>query len=144
MIFCKLYRFSFVSFICHIFLFAVAGDWAEWGQWSECDPSCSCGKKIRARACANAPSAASCNGDPTETAPCSSESSNHPVCHNTTNPGGLTRTIVKCLYDLFGKLYSMPIRAKSCILYVCAICSESMKIADINFRKHKRQHGRLL
>ena len=26
----------------------VDGEWQEWGQWSHCDPSCSCGKKIRA------------------------------------------------------------------------------------------------
>ena len=50
----------------------VDGEWQEWGQWSDCDPSCSCGKKIRARAC-TAPlfGGNDCIGDPTETAPCS-------------------------------------------------------------------------
>ena len=65
-------------YISLIILSAVAGVWQEWGQWSECDPSCSCGKKMRARACTT-PTAAACSGEPTETAPCSSESSNLPL-----------------------------------------------------------------
>ena len=47
-----------------------AGIWAEWGEWSECDPTWFNGKKFRFRHCINAPSAASCDGDPTETDPC--------------------------------------------------------------------------
>ena len=50
--------------------------WTEWGEWSACDSSCSCGKKIRLRHCANAPSTDSCHGKAIETAPCSSESTN--------------------------------------------------------------------
>ena len=65
----------------------VDGEWQEWGQWSHCDPSCSCGKKIRARAC-TAPlfGGSDCVGDPTETAPCS-ESSYQPSCQNTISSG---------------------------------------------------------
>ena len=65
----------------------VDGEWQEWGQWSDCDPSCSCGKKIRARAC-TAPlfGGNDCIGDPTETAPCS-VSSYQPSCQNTNSSG---------------------------------------------------------
>ena len=70
-------------------LFAVSGVWAEWGEWSECDPSWSGGNKFRFRNCNNAPSSAACDGDPTEKAPCSSESTNQPTCQNATNPGDL-------------------------------------------------------
>jgi len=49
----------------------IDGEWQEWSEWSHCDPSCSCGKKFRSRHCNNAPSAAACDGDRTETAPCS-------------------------------------------------------------------------
>ena len=65
----------------------LAGVWAEWGEWSECDPSSSNCKKFRARQCANAPSTSYCDGDPTETAPCPSDSPNQPPCQYATNPG---------------------------------------------------------
>ena len=81
----------------------IEGKWQEWGQWSYCDPSCSCGKKFRVRAC-TAPLLGGnyCVGDPTETAPCSAasccsstvsrirtlESPYQPsTCQNTTSPG---------------------------------------------------------
>ena len=51
------------------------GTWSEWGRWSECDPSWSGGNKFRSRNCNNAPSAAACDGDPTETAPCTNATS---------------------------------------------------------------------
>ena len=52
---------------------APAAKWSDWREWSECDPSASCGKgmKFRHRNC-NAPTADACDGDPVETAPCSS------------------------------------------------------------------------
>ena len=67
----------------------VAGVWAEWGEWSECDPTSSNCKKFRFRNC-NAPSADACQGDPTQMAQCPSESPNQPTtCQNMTNPGDL-------------------------------------------------------
>ena len=55
-----------------LFIFTGAGTWAEWGEWSGCNPSSSNGNKFRFRNCNNAPSADVCDGDPTETASCSS------------------------------------------------------------------------
>ena len=57
------------------FISAGVGTWSEWGRWSECDPSWSGGNKFRSRNCNNAPSAAACDGDPTETAPCTNATS---------------------------------------------------------------------
>ena len=71
--------------------------WSEWGEWSECDPTCSCGKKFRFRNCNNAPSTAACDGDPSETAACSSKSTNQPFCQNTNNPGWYEITYVAFL-----------------------------------------------
>ena len=89
----------------------IDGEWQVWGEWSHCDPSCSCGKKFRYRAC-TAPSFGGndCIGDPTETAPCSpgcctstvsrirtSESAYQPSCQNVTSPGwfgSLTRLVL--------------------------------------------------
>ena len=53
-------------------LIADVGVWAEWGQWSECNSTSSNSTKFRFRNCNNATSASSCDGDPTETASCSS------------------------------------------------------------------------
>ena len=81
----------------------IDGEWQEWGEWSHCDPSCSCAKKFRYRACTTAPlfGGNDCVGDPTETAPCSDsgccsstvsrirtlDSLYHPSCQNTTSLG---------------------------------------------------------
>ena len=53
-------------------LIAGVGVWAEWGQWSECNSTSSNSTKFRFRNCNNATSVSSCDGDPTETASCSS------------------------------------------------------------------------
>ena len=53
------------------FFSGAAVTWAEWGEWSECDPTWSNDKKFRSRQCINAPSSDACDGDPNETAPCS-------------------------------------------------------------------------
>ena len=79
------------------------GEWQEWGDWSECDPSCSCAKKIRARGCSSTNSSSgenTCLGESTETAPCAprccgngalrirtSEPPYHPSCPNAFSPG---------------------------------------------------------
>ena len=64
--------------------------WSEWGDWIETDPSsCSCGMgfKIRVRNCP-APSPDACDGDQTQTEPCTaSESINQQTCEK---PSGLT------------------------------------------------------
>ena len=64
--------------------------WSEWGDWIETDPSsCSCGKgfKIRFRNCP-APSPDACDGDQTQTEPCTaSESINQQTCEK---PSGFT------------------------------------------------------
>ena len=54
-----------------LFSTGAAVTWAEWGEWSECEPTWFNGKKFRFRNCNNAPSADACDGDPNETAPCS-------------------------------------------------------------------------
>ena len=76
----------------------VDGEWQEWGEWSHCDPSCSCARKFRYRAC-TAPlfGGNDCVGDPTETAPCSDAGccsstvsrirTSESFCENTTSPG---------------------------------------------------------
>ena len=64
--------------------------WSEWGDWIETDPSsCSCGMgfKIRFRNCP-APSPDACDGDQTQTEPCTaSDSTNQQTCER---PSGLT------------------------------------------------------
>ena len=95
--------YSFPTF--YFFSTGAASTWAEWGEWSECNPSSSNGKKFRFRNCNNAPSAAACDGDPTETAPCSDagccsssvsrirtlESPYQPSCQNTNSSGKFWR-----------------------------------------------------
>ena len=79
------------------------GEWQEWGDWSECDPSCSCATKIRARACSSTNSSSgenTCLGESTETAPCApgccgndalrirtSEPPYNPSCPTAISPG---------------------------------------------------------
>ena len=64
--------------------------WSDWGDWIETDPSsCSCGIgfKFRVRHCP-APSPDACDGDQTQTEPCTaSESINQQTCEK---PSGLT------------------------------------------------------
>ena len=84
------------------FFLSASGVWAEWGAWSDCDPAWFGGNKLRFRNCNNAPSPAACDGDPTETAPCSSESTNQPFCQNATNPGNLLKIWVQgALWSLY-------------------------------------------
>ena len=57
----------------------IDGEWQEWGDWSECDPSCNCGNKFRARECRDPVNGGKdCVGESTETEPCS------PGCCSTT------------------------------------------------------------
>ena len=95
-----IFIFSFTFFHFHFYL-GIDGEWQEWGEWSHCDPSWSCGRKIRARACSTPLLGGNdCVGDPTETAPCSAdtgccsstvsrirtlESPYQPSCQNTTS-----------------------------------------------------------
>ena len=70
------------------FFFFSAGTWAEWGDWSECDPTWTNGKKFRSRHCPNASLASSCDGNSTETAPCSAgHSLKVNITRGTTDPG---------------------------------------------------------
>ena len=52
-----------------------AMQWEEWGSQSKCTSSCGGGSKVRIRGCPTEPASA-CDGDPTETATCSSDSTN--------------------------------------------------------------------
>ena len=65
-------------------------EWSDWGDWIESDPaSCSCGIgfKFRVRNCF-APSPDACDGDQTETEPCTaSESINQQTCEKPTTQG---------------------------------------------------------
>ena len=65
----NIFIFNFVVYVhCHS---EIDGQWQQWGGWSHCDPSCSAGRKIRARAC-TAPlfGGKDCVGNKTETAEC--------------------------------------------------------------------------
>ena len=93
------------------FLFAASGVWAEWGEWSECDPSSSNCQKFRFRNCNKALSSDACDGNPTETAPCPSESPNQSFCQNATTPGWL---LVKYTSPLKGFGGSHEISPKHC------------------------------
>ena len=65
-------------------------EWSDWGDWIESDPaSCSCGIgfKFRVRNCF-APSPDACDGDQTQTVPCTaSESINQQTCQKPTTQG---------------------------------------------------------
>ena len=65
--------------------------WSEWSDWVEGDPaSCSCGIgfKFRVRHCLNAPSPDSCDGDFTQTEPCTvSEYISQQTCEKPTSAG---------------------------------------------------------
>ena len=65
--------------------------WSEWSDWIEGDPSsCSCGIgfKFRVRHCLNAPSPDSCDGDFTQTEPCTvSEYISQQTCEKPTSAG---------------------------------------------------------
>ena len=65
--------------------------WSDWGDWIETDPSfCSCGigHKFRVRHCQNAPSPDACDGDLTQTEPCSaSESISQQTCEKPSTSG---------------------------------------------------------
>ena len=56
------------------YITAIAAQWQEWGQWSQCTASCGQGLKIRARACSQPASGGNeqCPGDSTEVEDCSS------------------------------------------------------------------------
>ena len=84
----RIYFIQLEDFLMN-FLFAASGVWAEWGEWSECDPSSSNCQKFRFRNCNKALSSDACDGNPTETAPCPSESPNQSFCQNATIPGCL-------------------------------------------------------
>ena len=77
---------------------SAGGVWEEWGEWSGC-------KKTRARACSapSAAAAASCDGEPTETAPCSSES----PCPNASNPGAMPRFWRRLFLKYLSRLIKM-------------------------------------
>ncbi|XP_027005082.2 SCO-spondin isoform X2 [Tachysurus fulvidraco] len=46
---------QFDSRACFLQACSVDGQWAEWGEWSECDAECGGGVKIRSRSCSNPP-----------------------------------------------------------------------------------------
>ncbi|KAK3550975.1 hypothetical protein QTP70_011460 [Hemibagrus guttatus] len=46
---------QFDSRACFLQACPVDGQWAEWGEWSECDAECGGGVKIRSRSCSNPP-----------------------------------------------------------------------------------------
>ena len=53
----------------------VAPVWQEWGQWSQCLPSCGQGSKVRTRTCSvpAVEGVAQCPGNPTQDKYCSSD-----------------------------------------------------------------------
>ena len=57
------------------------GEWQEWGQWSNCDRSCSDGVRVRERTC-TAGTAALCDGSERDMEVC-----NQDVCYDWTNKG---------------------------------------------------------
>ena len=83
---CQSYHFHLLYIFIQIHgVNAFQGEWQEWGAWSQCDPSCSCGKRIRARACTASSffgSNNNCVGESTETAPCS-DADEAGCCSNT-------------------------------------------------------------
>ena len=96
------FSFIYICIATHVLLNSgIDGEWLEWGEWSHCDPSCSCGQKFRARECKDPLFGGNdCVGDSTEMEACSSgccantvsrirsvESPYQPSCPNTTSPG---------------------------------------------------------
>ena len=63
--------------------------WSSWGDWSTCDLSSLQTMKFRHRNCINAATAAACDGEPVETAPCTEKPPSKPACPNTTSSGAL-------------------------------------------------------
>ena len=61
--------------------------WTLWGEWSTCNSSSSQTMMFRHRHCINAPTAAACEGEPFETAPCTEEPPSQPACQNSTTSG---------------------------------------------------------
>ena len=93
----------------------IDGQWQEWGDWSDCDPSCSCGNKLRARSCTSSTiGGKECVGNSTDMAPCSPgcctssvsrirtpESDYQPSCQNVTTPGNTNSTSIEFFEDVF-------------------------------------------
>ena len=57
------------------------GEWQEWGQWSNCDRSCSDGVRVRERACSS-DTAALCDGSERDMEVC-----NQDLCYDWTTKG---------------------------------------------------------